>query len=107
MKLTVDFRRITLDQLEALQGNQVLQRSTNRRRWPWQKKGLGSTESQALRQLLAQFLAEDDGTPIPYDQAIKRVGSLTLETIMEATAQIAESMKEVGKTAIPPAKGGS
>ncbi len=108
MKLLVDFRRITLDQLEALQGNPALQRSLQPKRWYWPfRKNTAVTEMSALRGLLAQFLVEDDDKPIPYEEAVKRVGSLSLEAVMDASSQISASMREVGRAAVPPATKGS
>ena len=106
MKLLVDFRRITLDQLEALQSNAALQNMGKPRRFPMSLFHKKETELSALRKLLAQFLVDDNGTPIPPDEAVKKVGQLTLEEVMSSAAQISESIKEVSRTAIPPSSAG-
>ncbi len=91
IKLDVD--SLTLDDLEALEDAKFDP-----------KAGVWSQ----VRQIFARFAHESDaeGSPrIPFDDALIRVGKLTMRQITELFDVLTEALEEVGQRAIPPING--
>ncbi len=83
MKLKVELDRLTLDDIIAIQNNELSARD--------------------VRDLLAKFAADDNGDYLPEDEAIKAVGKLTLSDLSDVVADLAQQIEAVlGRAVSPP-----
>jgi len=57
-----------------------------------------------IRDALALFVVNEDGTPLPTEEAQAKVGELTIREMRMATDKLLESLKEVNDAAVPPEK---
>lgn len=93
MHIRLDIDSLTLDDLEALEDAKFDP-----------KAGVWAQ----VRQIFARFAHESeaqDSERIPYDDALVRVGKLTMRQVTELFDSLTTALEEVGQQAIPPTKG--
>lgn len=88
IQLKVDFDRLTLDDLVAVEE--------------------GDQSARFVRSILARFLVDPDtGDFYPEDQAIIKAGKLSVPKAEEAVLAFADQIKELKAAKIPPIKSGN
>lgn len=93
MHIRLDVDSLTLDDLEAIEGARF---DPNAGVWA------------QVRTIFARFAheSEEEGSErIPYEQALVRVGKLTMRQITGLFDTLSSALEEVGQQAIPPTKG--
>ena len=93
MHIKMDLDALTLDDLEALEAA---------RSDP--DKGVWTT----VRELFARFAYDKpDGEKLEFDDAMVRVGKLTMNEVLKILETLSSQMEEVADLAIPPSSGDS
>ena len=97
MKLHLDVSEMTLDDLEEFETARAQMQE-------------GGTNWGQMREFLAHFAYEDnqngeEPVKIPLDEAKKRVGKLSIETVLTASKVFAEQMERLVGEAVPPRTG--
>lgn len=78
----VDIEELTLDDLVALEE--------------------GSVSTRILRDLISRFLVDDDGNPIPEEDAIKIAGKMRMREMKEVATALTDEIKRIKDETIPP-----
>lgn len=81
LTLKVDIDRVTLNDLIKLES---------------------AVKLEEIRDALAQFVVNEDGTIPSKEESINMVGALTVREMRTATDKLMESLKEMNNTAVPP-----
>lgn len=94
MHIRLDANVLTLDDLEVLEGAKLDP-----------KKGMW----RQVREILARFCFDsdaEDAEKIDYDQALERVGKITLGDLKGLTGGLNLTMEGLGEDAVPPEQDG-
>lgn len=91
MKVRVNLERLTLDDFLAVEDMQAA----------------GRANVRTIRDILARFAVDEDGTPIPENEAVAAAGRLTLAQLNEVLPQIKAGIDGAVNKAIPPQTGGN
>jgi hypothetical protein len=84
MRLIVNAETLTIDDLIALEE--------------------GNAKSiRGIRDLLARFAVDDNGQPMPLDEAIVALGKFSVSDLMGAVDQLKAAVSRIKETAVPPA----
>jgi len=84
IKLRVNLDELTWEQYEAVQD-----------------AAAGGVNFRQFREIVAQFMVDERGEPVPVDEARRALGKLKMPEIKEAINALAEGMQ------LPPASGGA
>jgi hypothetical protein len=57
------------------------------------------------REVIAVFMVDENGKEIPYDEAYKALGPLTIPQIKEATERLKIAFQDLQAQAVPPPPG--
>lgn len=86
MRIRIDLDKLTLDTLITLQDAASIQNLSE------------------IKPILAAFLADDAGEPLPEEEALRAVGKLRLSELSALLNQLGE---EIQAALLPPASGGA
>jgi hypothetical protein len=86
MKIVIDLNRVSVDEIDSLINIKA------------------DTTRDLIKNMLWRFIANEDGTPLPEDEARAYVGTMGTVDAMRAMAQVSKLSKELMSEAFPPAQ---
>ncbi len=85
LRLRVDLDELTWEQWDALE-----------------YAGEGDVSMARMRRIIAQFMVDEAGEPLPFARAFRELGELKRSEMWDAVGALARAVKEARESAVPP-----